>query len=311
MSLFDFFRRRNENKGGQRQSSADEASHKETSRNCGTNTGQLSAGELKEAVETLSGLSRVFRSSGSLVGGRNEKMGVTMLSYAGILGYLYEEEYRYGDFSGIAEGELLSHYRLVRIAMSDAAHRERTLKELADNWSDVLLTILLLRAEGAETGRKLDAMEPAISQVTVVFERLSGKKCRKPEDHSAVDGGEDEYAAMVRGASSNPFNITCDPRLQRALPFPDISGVMAGELQRAYSSLDPRRLTFRSASSIISGYFENMVSSYYRNAGCVPVNALNQIIEQVYKATQLTGFSTWVPSFDEFKRGCYVHILSR
>lgn len=311
MSLFDFFKRGKENKGGQRQSSADEVRHKETNRNGGAHPCPLSAGELKEAVETLSGLSRIFRSSGSLVGGRNEKMGVTMLSYAGILGYLYEEEYRYGDFSGIADGELLSHYRLVRIAMSDAAHRENTLKELADNWSDVLLTILLLRVEGAGTGRMLDAMEPAISQVTSVFERLSGKKCRKPENHSAVDGGEEEYADMVRGAVSNPYNITFDPRLQRAVPFPDISNVMAGELQRTYSSLDPRRLTIRAASSIISGYFENLVGSYYRNAGCVPVNALNQIIEQVYKASQLTGFRTWVPSFDEFKRGCYVHILSR
>ena len=122
---------------------------------------------------------------------------------------------------------------------------------------------------------------------------------------------EDRYTKMIKNASINPFNITCDPNLQNQQNLPNLTSVFEQELNNLYSKLEsmgnvPKEMLVQMAS----GYAFNLVESYYNNAGYVPKNSLDQILEQVYKAMQQTGFRTAFGSFDDFKYNCYYGYLN-
>ena len=122
---------------------------------------------------------------------------------------------------------------------------------------------------------------------------------------------EDRYTKMIKNASINPFNITCDPNLQNQQNLPNLTSVFEQELNNLYSKLEsmgnvPKEMLVQMAS----GYAFNLVESYYNNAGYVPKNSLDQILEQVYKAMQQTGFRTAFGSYDDFKYNCYYGYLN-
>lgn len=142
----------------------------------------LTKTELESSIKTLSEMSYLFRDSQLLKstgGGRNVDMMSKLHSYAGILGFYYEEVYHYGRVSEIVDNEIASHYRLVKAAMSNSANKERAINELADNWSDVLHVIHVMQLEPTHDGARFKSIEQDIQEVTSVFEKISRKKCRE------------------------------------------------------------------------------------------------------------------------------------
>lgn len=125
---------------------------------------------------------------------------------------------------------------------------------------------------------------------------------------------EDRYTKMIRNASINPFNITCDLNLQNQQSLPNLISVFEKELNDVYSKLSVSFSGGIVSKDVLvrmsSGYAFNLVESYYNNAGYVPKNSLDQILEQVYKAMQRTGFRTAFASFDDFKYNCYYGYLN-
>lgn len=122
---------------------------------------------------------------------------------------------------------------------------------------------------------------------------------------------EDKYTRMIRNAHINPFNITCDPNLQNQQALPNLTSVFEKELNNLYGKLGamgnvPKEMLVQMAS----GYTFNLVESYYNNAGYVPKNSLDQILEQVYQAMLQTGFRTAFASLDDFKYNCYYGYLN-
>lgn len=77
-----------------------------------------------------------------------------LFSYAGIFGYYYEEEYAYGKVSDITDNNIASHYVLVKLSMSDGSQRQNVIRDLADNWSDVLQVIFNLELDDNEAGNR-------------------------------------------------------------------------------------------------------------------------------------------------------------
>jgi hypothetical protein len=69
--------------------------------------------------------------------------------------------------------------------------------------------------------------------------------------------------------------------------------------------------TQKNLVQMASGYVFNLVESYYNNAGYVPKNSLDQILDQVYKAMQQTGFKSAFSSLDDFKYYNYYGFLNR
>ncbi len=414
-----------------------------------TATCLFSKTELENLIQILSRISYIFQKSDRLIGGRNEKMMSRTHSYAGILGYFYEKEYHYGKMADIVDSRIASHYLLVEQAMQNAEHRKRTIKELADNWSDVLQVIYNLQLDSNLAGDKFKTMEADIQKVSEAFEKLSGSKCKKPKNqleeailsnfdfnsncHQRYEGGnavmglqvcprylkirknvngcsgyqlkpgdgyilsatngdtgkpqfapkpmrvvkftdneillkgytvsaqtpfgwqevdlsdygfsiwlkngkpercelhmydrnvkleylnkpqgqeDDRYSRMVKNATFNPFNITCDPNLENKNEMPDFRAVFTNELTNTYNRL----VAFNEANnretltSMITGYTFNLVESYYKNAGYVPKNTLDKILEQVYDAIQQTGFRVLNWTLDDFKYNCYYGYLNK
>jgi len=62
--------------------------------------------------------------------------------------------------------------------------------------------------------------------------------------------------------------------------------------------------------TIVKSYVFNLIESYYNNAGYVPQNALDQVLDQVYKAMQNTDFKNTFRSFDNFKYEIYYSFLN-
>lgn len=122
---------------------------------------------------------------------------------------------------------------------------------------------------------------------------------------------EDRYTKMIKNASINPFNITCDPNLQNRQALPNLTSVFEKELNNLYNKLSVMdNISKDMLVQMSSGYAFNLVESYYNNAGYVPKNSLDQILEQVYKAMQRTGFRTAFASIDDFKYYCYYGYLN-
>lgn len=120
---------------------------------------------------------------------------------------------------------------------------------------------------------------------------------------------EDRYTKMVKNATFNPFNITCDPNLQNTTNVPDFRSVFARELQNLGDKV--AHVPGYDCKNLVAGYAFELVESYYQNAGYVPQNSLDQILEQVYDALQLTSLCLVFPSFDAFKYYCYYGYLNK
>lgn len=246
--------------------------------------------ELESIIAILSDISYVFLQSDRLTYGRNEKMKSRLYSYAGIFGYYYEEEYAYGKVSDITDKSIASHYVLVKLSMADISHRKQTIRDLADNWSDVLQVIFNLELDDNEAGNKFCKMESQILIVTKAIEKLSGNKCKKPSNPLKV---------TPRKVSYNPFNITEDLKFAEGRAIPDITDVFARELI-------PMLMSTQNApgksKDIVLSYALSMIKSYYDNAGFVPMLIVDQItgqISQVAERVQRISYAPY-PSLKEY-----------
>lgn len=246
-------------------------------------TALFSKGELESIIAILSDISYIFLKSDRLVGGRNEKMKSRLFSYAGIFGYYYEEEYAYGKVSDITDNNIASHYVLVKLSMSDGSQRQNVIRDLADNWSDVLQVIFNLELDDNEAGNRFKKMESNIQTVTKAIEKLSGNNCKKPSNPLKVHSKKVSY---------NPFNITEDLKLAEGRAIPDITDVFARELipmlvSNQYSSDDSRE--------IVANYALSMIKSYYDNAGFVPMLIVDQITGQVNQVAEMVQKVSYTP----------------
>lgn len=124
---------------------------------------------------------------------------------------------------------------------------------------------------------------------------------------------ENKYSSMINNASYNPFNISADPRLQNQSDLPDLVDVFTRELSGAYANIVAihKESDQDFLKRMAKGYAFNMIESYYKNAGYVPQNSLDQILEQVYEAMGRTGFDDAYEAFDDFKYECYYSFLNR
>jgi hypothetical protein len=121
----------------------------------------------------------------------------------------------------------------------------------------------------------------------------------------------DRFTNMVNNATFNPFNITCDSRYQNTQPLPNMVSLFAKELNDLCHRLNVLNFGRQKIQMMVKGYVFNLVESYYKNAGYVPKNALDQILEQVYDAMQQTDFKSAFSSLDDFKYHNYYGFLNR
>lgn len=289
MGLFDFLfgNKKKKERESQAQSRPQQEANRKAEQNSApkqqANNNLFSKTELENLIGILSKISYLFRDSQLLKstgGGRNESMMSRLHSYAGILGYYYEEEYKYGKMSGIVDSRIASHYALVSMAMSDPSHKKNTVKDLANNWSDVLQVIFNMQLEPNPEGDKFKAMEPDIKKVTAAFEKLSGGKCREIKDPRKV---------TPRRVSYNPYQITEDPVRSRGHVIPEIKEVFAQELFPMLAS------SRGDSKDIVANYAISMIKSYYDNAGFVPMVIVEQITGQISQVADMVERISYTP----------------
>lgn len=125
--------------------------------------------------------------------------------------------------------------------------------------------------------------------------------------HKSLVDVEDRYTKMVKEATFNPFNITCDPKLQNNTNVPDLRVVFSRELDNLGSKV--ANVQGYNLKDLVAGYAFNLVESYYNNAGYVPKNSLDQILEQVYDALKTTRLKSVFSTLDDLKYHCYYGYL--
>jgi len=284
MGLFDFFNKKKDlPKQVQQTRPSGSASSDSTSSNL------FSKKEMEDFISILTKISYLFRDSKLLQGGRNETMKSRIHSYAGILGYYYEDEYHYGKMDALVDRDMLVRYALVRNSMRDANHKKNVVKELSDNWSDVLQVIFNMQLEPNAEGDKLKQIEPEIKKVTSAFEKMSGKKCKEPKEPRKI---------TPRKVTYNPLNITEDLALSQGHSIPDITNVFAQDLIPQLTS----PYSTKASKDIVAEYALAMIKSYYDNAGFVPMVIVDQItgqINQVAEMVQRVSYSPY-PSLKEY-----------
>lgn len=242
----------------------------------------FSKSEMEELLQILSDISYIFQKSDRLRDGRNLKMMSRTHSYAGILGYFYEEEYHYGKMSCVVDAQIASHYQLVKANMLDSERKKQIVNELADNWSDVLQVIFNLELDSNFAGDKLKSIENDIQKVTSAFERLSGSKCRDPKNPLHV---------KPKVVTYNPFNITEDVnRISSALP--DFTDVFARELiPQMVAAIEEKS----SLKDVVANYALSMIKAYYDNAGYVPMLIVEQITGQINQVAEIIQRVSYAP----------------
>ena len=244
----------------------------------------FSKAELENLIQILSKISYIFQSSDRLVGGRNQTMMSRTHSYAGILGYFYEVEYKYGKMADIVDSKIAQHYTLVMVSMLDSNHKKKVVAELADNWSDVLQVIFNLQLDSNPAGNQLKNMAADIDKVTAAFEKLSGGKCRKPKNPL--------QQTTQRIPSYNPYNITEDVNRSAGHVIPDITHVFAQELLPQMSSA---QFTGKALKDVVADYAISMIKSYYANAGFVPMIIVDQITGQINQVAEMAHRISYAP----------------
>lgn len=276
MGLFDLFRKK---KGKPKQTQQAEPS--ESVYSDSTSSNLFSKKELENLISILTKLSYIFRDSQLLHGGRNESMKGKIHSYVGILGFYYEEEYHYGKMVDIVDQDVLVRYVLVNSSMKDVSNKSDVVRNLADNWSDVLQVIFNMQLEPNLDGDKLKQIESEIQTVTLAFEKMSGKKCKEPNDPRKI---------APRNVTYNPLNITEDLALSHGHSIPDITHVFAQDLfPRLASASD------KDSKDIVAEYTIAMIKSYYDNAGFVPMVIVDQITNQINQATDMVMEISYSP----------------
>ena len=286
MGLFDIFKKKE---------SATEQTKQTQSLSSGysvsTSSNLFSKEELEDFISIIAKISYLFRDSKLLQGGRNESMKSKMHSYAGILGYYYENEYRYGKMQDLVDRDMLVQYVLASNSMRNENNRKCIVRDLSDNWSDILQVIFMMKLEPDPNpeGDKLQQIEPEIQKVTLAFEKMSGKKCKEPKDPRKTP---------PRKVSYNPLNITEDLALSRGHSIPDITHIFAQDLFPQLASLH----SSADAKEVVTNYTISMIKSYYDNAGFVPMVIVDQITGQINQVAEMAleiSYSPY-PSLKEY-----------
>ena len=278
---------------------------------------EITKEKLIRAITTLAYLSDLFKNSSFLLAagdGRNEKKRVTMYSFAGILGYQFEEVYHFGDYGSLVDMPMQQHYDKIIATLADADDGTMGIADLSNNWSDVLQTILEIQTANKEESKTFIDLQPEIDNITDVIEALSGTKCRKPTigyvtipEPKRTQFGRDTFTEMVENAVYNPFGITTEPTLQNFPPLPDLHNTFRAELQDLCRNTDLKELGH---IQIFILYVHGLVKSYYKNAGYVPKNTVDAMIEQCHKAIKETLYGWYIPSIDEMKYKIYSTLFS-
>ena len=263
-------------------------------------------------------MSDLFKNSSFLLAagdGRNEKKRVTMYSFAGILGYQFEEIYHFGDYGSLVDMPMQQHYDKIIAILTDSDDDTMGIADLSNNWSDILQTILEIQTSNVEESKSFIDLQPEIDIITDVIEALSGSKCRKPtigyskEQKSQMSQFyRDAFSHIVEEAEYNPFGITNDPSLQRFPPLPDMHDTFRAELLRIY---EMRNLHGMGATEIFVSYVYNLVESFYKVAGYVPKNTVDAIIEQCDNSVRGTLFRWHLRSVDELKYRIYQALFTK
>lgn len=282
------------------------------------NDGVITKQLLILAITTLARLSELFKNSSFLMAandGRNERKMITMYSFAGILGYQYEEIYHFGSYCSLVNIPMWRHYTRIKETMADSGNRATAISDLAKNWSDTLQTILEIEYDGAQDSKEFVGLKSEIESVTNVIEMLSGSECRKPTiGYSKTPEAKrsqfynDAFSHIVEEARYNPYRITTDPELQRFPPIPDLKNIFRTELLQSY---EIRNVLKMDATEIFIAYVLSLVETYYKKAGYVPKNTVDAIIEQCDESVRNTMFRWHLRSLDELKFRIYQALFSR
>ena len=205
-----------------------------------------------------------------------------LYSYTGMMGYLYEYEYKYGSFNSLVDTNIANHFKLILVAMSNPSHRNKSIAELAGNWSDVLQVIFALSLEDNPDKVNFEKISDEVTIITRTFERLSGNKCKQPSDPRNV---------TPRKVTYNPLNITEDLQLSQGHVIPDITNVFAQELIPQLTS----HHSTKASKDIVAEYTLAMIKSYYDNAGFVPMVIVDQITGQINQVTEMVQRISYSP----------------
>lgn len=243
----------------------------------------FSKNELESYIHTLSTISYIFQNSDRLIDDRNNKMKSCVFSYASILGFYYEKIFEYGKMSDIVDANIASHYKLIELSMLDNKQRKQIIADLADNWSDVLQVIFNLELDDNEAGNNFKKIDSDIQKITIAFENLSGKTCRKPIN---------PFNTVPQIVSYNPFHITEDINLSKGHYIPDITDVFAQEL---IPMLLSAKYLGEEIKDIVANYAISMVKSYYDNAGIVPMVIIDQITGQINQVAEMVQHVSYAP----------------
>lgn len=127
-------------------------------------------------------------------------------------------------------------------------------------------------------------------------------------EYRKVGGENDRYATMINQSTFNPFNLTTNPALQNPNKLPNFLPVFMKELSSMLNNDILRGV--QSEQDIVKGYVFNLVESYYKNAGYVPKNTLDEILSDVYTALERIRKESIFPIEDNFKYQMYYCFLN-
>lgn len=99
----------------------------------------------------------------------------------------------------------------------------------------------------------------------------------------------------------NPFNIQDDPNLKKFHQIPDISSVIRKELSNLYMQalVDEQNITIY---TITENYTISLLKSYYENAKIVPMCIVDEIVKQVYNASNAAIGKQIYKSIEQLKQ---------
>jgi tetratricopeptide (TPR) repeat protein len=118
----------------------------------------------------------------------------------------------------------------------------------------------------------------------------------------------DKYALMVKKSMFNPFKISVEPSMQNANHLPNYVDVFKRELNDSLSNVTIKQAL--GEERIITSYIFNLVESYYNNAGYVPKNTIDEIIDQVYTALKQLS-NTCFKDIESLKYKVYFSFLNK
>ena len=283
MGLFDIFKKKKSFTEQTKQTQSLSSGHLNSA-----SSNLFSKEELEDFISIIAKISYLFRDSKLLQGGRNESMKSKMHAYAGILGYYYENEYHYGKMQDLVDRDMLVQYVLASNSMRNENNRKCIVRDLSDNWSDILQVIFMMKLEQSPEVDKLKQIEPEIQKVTSAFEKMSGKKCKEPKD---------PRKNTPRKVTYNPLNITEDLALSRGHSIPDITHIFAQELFPRLAMASDNE-----SKDIVAEYTIAMIKSYYDKVGFVPMVIVDQITGQINQAADMAiriSYSPY-PSLKEY-----------